>query len=127
MNQDFIASLELAGLGMGAVIVALLIIALIIMLLGRVGRSSNKTSRVEPKPASEEDVALELAPSPANQSDEAAAIAIAIVLQRRRSTGGFKRRIDYSDTEVIGEVVNVVGIDAGTGAWASASRLQSAR
>ncbi|MCE5258848.1 MAG: OadG family protein [Chloroflexi bacterium] len=127
MNQDFIASLELAGLGMGAVIVALLIIALIIMALGHVGRSSNKTSQIEPEPAPEKDVALELTPSTANQSDEAAAIAIALVLQRQRSASGLKRHIDYSDSEVIGEVVNVVGIDTGTGAWASAGRLQSIR
>ena len=127
MNQNISQSLALAGIGMTLVFLALLIIAAIIMALSRVFRT-RQPSAVEPNPASEDDAALEPEPTAVSFSDETAAIATAIALQRRRpSTSSFSRKVDYSESEVIGEVVNVVGISANASTWANAGRLQTTK
>ena len=123
MDQDFIASLELTGVGMLAVIVALLLIALVIMLLSKL--KSEQTE--EGSKATDKTEQPKAEPSVGIQADEAAAIALAIALQRQRQKGGLGRKIEYTDTEVIGEVINIVDIDTGSGAWAVAGRLQSTR
>lgn len=128
MNENLLQSLQLTVMGMGLVILSLLIIAAFIMLLGRIFRK-----RTEPESEGQDD-ALEAGPEPlalaaeVSLSDEAAAIAVAVIMQRRQKrTGGFKRRVDYADLELIGEVVNVVSVDPETGAWANAGRLNSTR
>ncbi|MHB9033666.1 MAG: OadG family protein [Anaerolineae bacterium] len=130
MSPNVIQALELTGMGMALVILTLLIVAAIIMILGRVCGTSG-TCEIEPEPATEDTMdILEPAPPIEHQNDEAAAIALAIALQRRqRPLGGLRRKVDYSDTdtEIIGEVVNVVNINSGSGSWANASRLQSTK
>lgn len=131
MAENFRLSLQVTALGMGLVILTLLIIAAIIMLLGRIFRPKPEPEETTTTPV-DELKAVSLAPTLAlattSLNDEAAAIAVAISLQRaRRKAPSLKARVAYEETEVIGEVVNVVSIEPGAGVWAGAGRLQSSK
>jgi Na+-transporting methylmalonyl-CoA/oxaloacetate decarboxylase gamma subunit len=131
MAENFRLSLQVAVLGMGLVILTLLIIAAIIMLLGRIFRPKPEIVGTSARPADGQDVTCDtptLAPATTNLNDEATAIALAITLQRgRRKAPRMLPKVAYTDTEVIGEVVNVVSIEPGAGVWAGVGRLQSSK
>lgn len=131
MAENFRLSLQVTALGMALVILTLLIIAAIIMLLGRIFRSKPETVETSATPADEPETASAvptLAPATTSLNDEAAAIALAITLQRgRRKSPSMMPRAVYEETEVIGEVVNVVSIEPGAGVWAGTGRLQPSK
>jgi sodium pump decarboxylase gamma subunit len=134
MAENFQLSLQVTVLGMGLVILTLLIVAAIIMVLGRIFKPKPEPDSEEKKSDSliEEPEAASPTSSPAvaspNYSDEAAAIALAIILQRgRRNAPRVMPKVAYEETEVIGEIVNVVSIEPGTGIWAGTNRLQPTR
>jgi len=131
MAENFRLSLQVTVLGMGLVILTLLIIAAIIMLLGRIFRPKPEKEETSAAPAEELETASvvpTLAPASTSLNDEAAAITLAIALQRgRRKAPSMMPRAVYEETEVIGEVVNVVSIEPGAGVWAGAGRLQSSK
>ncbi|MHB1355492.1 MAG: OadG family protein [Anaerolineae bacterium] len=131
MAENFRLSLQLSVLGMGLVILTLLIIAAIIMLLGRIFRQKPEPVETNANPVDEPEatsLVSVLTPATISLNDEAAAIALAISLQRaRRKAPGMKPRVVREETEAIGEVVNVVSIEPGTGVWAGAGRLQSSK
>ena len=131
MAENFRLSLQVTVLGMGLVILTLLVIAAIIMLLGRIFRPKPETEETSASPADEQEtVSLvpALASATTSLSDEAAAIALAIALQRgRRKAPRMVTKVAYEETEVIGEVVSIVSIEPGAGVWAGAGRLQSSK
>ena len=131
MAESFRASLQVTALGMGLVILTLMIVAAIIMLLGRIFKPKPETEGVEETPADDTEIAsVETALSPAAVSlnDEAAAIALAITMQRARKQPVFIRpKVVYEETEVVGEVVKVINIQPGAGVWAGTNRLQPSK
>jgi sodium pump decarboxylase gamma subunit len=134
MAENFQLSLQVTVLGMGLVILTLLIVAAIIMLLGRIFKSKPQSECEEKKSDSLTEEAeteapdLVAAPLASSLNDEATAIALAIALQRRtRRTPRVMPRVAYEEAEVIGEIVNVVSIEPGTGIWAGTNRLQPTR
>lgn len=131
MAENFRLSLQVTVLGMALVILTLLIIAAIIMLLGRIFRPKPETEETSTTQANEPETASAvptLAPAATSLNDEAAAIALAITLQcARRKSPSMMPRAAYEETEVIGEVVSIVSIEPGAGVWAGAGRLQSSK
>jgi len=131
VNPNINQALQLTAVGMGLVILALLIIAVLIMLLRSIsGRVAAKTAE-----DGDDDDADELPAAPAfaaeaaaDHSDEAAAITLALHLARQPRMGGISRRaITYTDVEVIGEVVPIIAVEPENAAWGNAGRLQSTR
>ena len=134
MAENFRLSLQVTALGMGLVILTLLIVAAIIMLLGRIFRpkpeeeSEGKKSDTLTEEPEVVTTTLAATSISGRLNDEVAAIALAIALQRaRRKAPSMRARVAYEETEVIGEVVNVVSIEPGAGVWAGTSRLQPSK
>ena len=127
MAENFRASLQVTVMGMALVILTLLIIAAIIMLLGRIFKPKPETEEARNTPADKPEAVptvLSLATATTSLTDEAAAIALAITLQRAcRKSPSMMPRVAF-DEKVTGEVVNVVNIEPGAGIWAGTSRLQ---
>jgi Na+-transporting methylmalonyl-CoA/oxaloacetate decarboxylase gamma subunit len=134
MAENFQLSLQVTVLGMGLVILTLLIIAAIIMLLGRIFRAKPQTGcevKTGDSETEEPDTVtpnLISAPQTSSQSDEATAIALAIALQRtHRKAPSMRANVTYEETEVVGEVVNVVSIEPGASVWSGTSRLLASK
>jgi Na+-transporting methylmalonyl-CoA/oxaloacetate decarboxylase gamma subunit len=131
MAESFRASLQVTALGMGLVILTLMIVAAIIMLLGRIFKPKPVEEEAEETPADEAEIAsIEAASSPAaiSLNDEAAAVALAITLQRaHRQPISIRPRAVFEETEITGEVVNIVNIQPGAGVWAGTNRLQPSK
>jgi len=113
--ENFVLGLRLSGIGMGLVFLTLIVVMVLIMLLERAFRV---------KPAKGAGTALTTArpteAAVAEGADEAAAIVVAIVLERER-----EGQIHFSEEEIVGEVVMVTSIDSGAGAWRSYGRLKA--
>lgn len=112
--ENFRRGLEVTALGMGLVFLTLVVIMLAIYLLDRIFRdkAGERATPLVDAGATEETV-------PAS-ADEAAAIAVAIALQKEQ-----KREEGDYDEEIVGEVVMVASIEPGTGAWRGHGRLRA--
>lgn len=119
--NDFMLGLQITGLGMGLVFLTLLVVMLAIILLNRLFRGEVAEQAAD---ASHPAVARGPRAQEAGESAsrEAAAIALAIALERER--GDLDEKYDE---QVEGEVVTVMTIDPGAGVWAGYGRLRAMR
>jgi len=120
--ENFALGLKVTGLGMGLVFLALLLIMLVIWLLGRLFPAQPDQEVSKEGAVVAGDVAGTIGESPVAAADEAAAVAVALALQRQQGESD-----GVLDEEVVGEVVMVTSIDPGSGAWRSYGRLRAMR
>ena len=117
--QNFQTGLVITVVGMALVFLTLIIVMVAIWLLDRIFRPSPEVSM------STSAAAGPPAPSGGGPSwaNEAAAIAVAIVSERRRSQSSPARAGLTGDLS--GDVVAVIRIDPGHGTWRGYGRLQA--
>lgn len=119
--DNFALGLRVTGLGMGLVFATLIVIMLAIYLLERIFRGEPAEGGAEPGAAPVLDAARVTEASTSVAADEAAAIAVAVALERKHE----EQAEVYDDEDVVGEVVMVTSIDPGTGAWRGYGRLKA--
>jgi hypothetical protein len=127
MADNIRLSLQVTVLGMSLVILTLVIVGAIIMLLDRIFRPKPPTKETSAAPSAEPEsvpVMLTIAPTSVNLPDEAAAISLAIALQRGRRKSIIKNGNLSAETGLTSEVVSVVSIKPGDGVWTGAGRLK---
>ena len=132
MDPDFIAGLQVTGLGMGLVFLTLILIMLIIMALGRIFRPTVE-EEVEAMPEALAPPAPMLAIAPAEtDADEAAAVALAIAVARasraarpvRASAAPYLTpEIEYDG--IAGEVISVIRVEPGPSPWSLRGRINA--
>lgn len=130
MGSSLSLALQVTALGMVLVFLTLIIIAAVIKLLDRLFRPKPEApdeGDEEGDPAEEAEAAMakaELdAPEAAatgNEAQVAAAVGLAIALQRAKG-----RRAPAFDEDIVGEVVTVVAVEPGQGVWRGSSRLST--
>ena len=99
MDPDFIAGLQVTGLGMGLVFLTLILIMLIIMALGRIFRPTVE-EEVEAMPEALAPPAPMLAIAPAEtDADEAAAVALAVAVARAARAARFEGQLHVVDDQ----------------------------
>ena len=116
--ENFRLGLQVTGMGMGLVFLTLVIIMYGIKLLDRAFRP--KIEDEQPQ----QQVAELARSSSADRSDEAAAVAVAILLARGLGRPVAAKLVAY-DQELLGNVVTVASIDSGPGVWKAQGRVQA--
>jgi len=128
MDPDFIAGLQVTGLGMGLVFLTLVLIMLIIMALGRIFWPAVE-EEVEAMPEPLAPPAPALAVADAADADEAAAVALAVAVARaaraaRAPAAPFLApEIEYDG--IAGEVISVIRVEPGPSAWSQRGRINA--
>ena len=129
MWETFQQGLLITVVGMALVFLTLLVVMLVIRLLDRVFRPVPARTAKEPVPAPPKPA---LQAAVADMSDEVAAIAVAIALGQasavRRAPVALPPVVDIFDTydrNAVGEVVNVINIQPGSGSWRSYGRVKA--
>lgn len=127
--NDFGVGLQVTAWGMGLVFGTLIIVAVVIWALDKVFRpKDDEEDEGEPPARMEAEVAQPMGP---NVADEAAAIAVAFALEKKRAVrpraaaAAQPFLAPVSDEDVVGEVVTVATIDSGSGMWKSHGRITS--
>ena len=130
MWETFQQGLLITVVGMALVFLTLLVVMLVIRLLDRVFRPAPAKAAEERAPAPSAKPVLQAAV--ADMSDEIAAIAVAIALGQagavRRAPIALPPVVDIFDSydrNAVGEVVNVVNIQPGSGSWRSYGRVKA--
>ena len=119
VSETFVDGIYVTLWGMGLVFLTLIVIMAIIWLLDRVFKPAvEQVTPGAPVVAVAAPSATAQEPTE-NLSDEVAAVAVAIALQKQRNSA----RPD--DTDVVAEVVTVTTIDAGPGIWRGYGRLKA--
>jgi len=112
--------LLVTALGMALVFLALIIVMVVILVLDRVFRPGAEDEERERAPlAASAASPLTAGATGGDPIGEAAAIAVAIALQRRRDAGSL-----YHD-DIVVEVVTVTTIDPGHGIWRGYGRMRA--
>jgi len=115
--ENFRLGLQVTGLGMGLVFLTLVLIMLLIYLLERIfkPKAAEEATGTSASVVGEAVSGTEPAIGPLD--DQAAAIAVAIALEKERGT--------TYDEEIVGEVVMVTLIEPQSGAWRGYGRLRA--
>ena len=119
--SDFLVGLQITGWGMGLVFLTLLMVMLAIALLNWFFKDKG-AAQYEKSSQPAEAIASKARANGTTSSDEAAAVALAIVLARRRSGG-----VAHDGRERKAETVNVLTIDPGPGVWSGYGRVKATR
>ncbi len=119
--ENFRLGLSVTGLGMALVFLSLLIVMLAIQLLNRLFKPKTEE---EKQANAVPGVPLARTAEAARRysGDEAAAIALAIALQRSKAESPLRSSLD--DEEITGEIVIVTTFDPGPGIWSGYGRLK---
>jgi len=115
--ENFRLGLQVTGLGMGLVFLTLILIMLLIYLLERIFRPEAAEEATEAPVSTVGGAASGTEPVAGPLDAEAAAIAVAIALEKERGT--------VYDEEIVGEVVMVTLIEPQSGAWRGYGRLKA--
>ena len=118
--ENLRAGLLVTALGMALVFLALIIVMVAILVLDRAFRPGAEDEQRGRAPlAASATSPLTAGATGGDPSDEAAAIAVAIALQRRRDAGA------PCHDDIVGEVVTVTTIDSGHGIWRGYGRMRA--
>lgn len=118
--EDLQTGLLVTALGMALVFLALIAVMVVIVVLDRVFRPGAEDEERERAPlAASATSPLTAGGTGGDPSDEAAAIAVAMALQRRGDAGS-----PYHD-HIVAEVVTVTTIDPGHGIWRGYGRMRA--
>ena len=129
--ENFQMGLYVTVWGMALVFLTLLIVMVVIWALDRVFKAKAEESGQGALSVLPMATAVFGAPPKVGEvkmdlSDEAAAVAVAIELQKRQGAGATRGEGDCAqEREIFGETVSVVAIDAGPGTWKSYGRLKA--
>ncbi|NLD73415.1 MAG: OadG family protein [Chloroflexi bacterium] len=131
MNPDFIAGLQVTGLGMGLVFLTLILIMLVIVALGRVFPPKKEEAAL----AESDAPSIQASPAPATGSvasdtDEVAAIALAIAVARNaartvRAPAASQPEPDIDYENITGEVISVIRVEPGPSNWGQRGRINA--
>lgn len=132
LMENFRLGLGVTGLGMGLVFLTLIVVMLVIWLLDRVFRpKAEELQRAAASVATAAPVAVATSPGvrggalqpAADARNVAAAIAVAISLERAKATARFQEPV--YDQELFPNVVTVITIDPGPGTWRGYGRVKA--
>ncbi len=128
MDPDFVAGLEVTGLGMGLVFLTLILIMLLIRLLGRVFPAQVAADQEESPAARVAEVAAAVAPVSVD-ADEIAAIALAIAVagtaRRAPAPAAPASGPEFDYGNITGEIISVIRVDPGPSNWSRQGRLSA--